>query len=82
MKESVFKDFNQLKEYVELEGSELGEVGHLMLEIFNYTSYISEEFHDALVKEMRAQLKNFKDNCRIVTREIPCTQTVKELEWD
>lgn len=82
MKEFTATEHTKLKEYSELEGSELGEICNLLLEVRVYRDYISNEFKEALDKELKAQLKNFKDNCRIVTKKVQTTQTVKELEWN
>lgn len=82
MKELSVLDFKQLKEYAELEGSEVGEVCNLLLQITSYRSYVSDEFIESLEKEMKAQLKNFKDNCKIITRKVKSTQTIKELDWN
>ena len=82
MKELSNTEYKQLKEYTELEGSELGEACNMLLEVLGYRDYLSKEFKEALEKEMKAQLKNFKDNCKIVTKKVKLTQVVKELEWN
>lgn len=75
------KQYTDLTEYTELEGSEVGEMCNLLLQLHNYTDYFSDEFKEALEIEMKNQLKNFKDKCKIVKREIKSVQIVKELEW-
>lgn len=72
----------ELTKYSELENTELGEVCELLIQIVNLRYYISEEFKQALEKEMEAQLQNFKAKCKIVTRKVKTTEIIKELEWD
>lgn len=74
-------EYNNFGEYINLEGSELGEACSLLIQMVSYQDYISEEFKEALTKEIKAQFKNFKDNCKIVTKKVKITQIVKELEW-
>ncbi len=73
---------NELTKYSELEGSEVGEICHLLIQITNFPDYISDDFKEALKKEMKAQLQNFKDNCKIVTKKVKYSEIVKTLEWD
>ena len=83
MKKLSVLDYEQLKEYAELEGSELGEVNILLLQIINYRDYVSDEFKKALEKEMKTQLKYFKQQCKIITREVKVTtKLIKELSWN
>ena len=70
----------ELEEYTRYEGSEIGDVCNLLISLHSYPDYLSSEFKEALEKEMKEQLINFKENCKIVEREIP-GYTIKELEW-
>lgn len=80
------KDFDsmveELREYAELEGSEIGEICLLLYDIYRYSPYMSESFRKAVEKEVKNQLQNFKDHCKIVDKSEVVTETWKELEWD
>lgn len=74
----------ELTEYANLEGSELGGLAGSLIEMYeSYMDYVSDEFLKALEKEMRDQLDNFKENSAIVEEEITetITRKVKELVW-
>jgi len=73
---------NELTKYSELEESEVGEACNLLIQIVDYPNYISDEFKQALKKEMKAQLLNFERNCIIVTKKVKSIRTIKTLEWD
>jgi hypothetical protein len=81
MKELSVLEHQQLVEYANLDGSELGEACSILIQMWDYRDYISNEFKEALEKELKTQVKNFKDNCKIVTKKVKLTQVVKELEW-
>lgn len=73
----------QLKNYAELEGSEIGEVSMWLCEFFeSYNSYVSDEFLEVLAKEIESQLEGFEQNSEIVDEEItPTPRKVKKLVW-
>lgn len=80
------KDFDklveELQEYARLEGSEIGEVCGLLCEIYQYyPSYMSEAFKAALKTEIKENLENFKEHCKIVEKLEEVTERWKELEW-
>ena len=79
MKE-IDKKINELKEYVRLEGTELGEACSYLISLINYPDYISNELMCSLDDEVSWQLKNFKENSMIVEKIYPA-QKYKELEW-
>jgi hypothetical protein len=72
----------ELMPYAELEGSEVGEVCDLMIQLSGYSPYISPALSKALEKEMAVQLKFFKANSRIVKEIEKIEQPVKRLEWN
>ena len=75
----------ELKKYSELEGSEVGEACASLIQIIEIAGYpdnISDEFKQALKKEIKARLQFFKDHCKIVTKRVKYSEIVKELEWD
>jgi hypothetical protein len=72
----------ELMPYAELEGSEVGEVCDLMVQLSGYEPYISAAFSKALEKEMTSQLKYFKANTKIVEEIEEVKHPVKRLEWN
>jgi len=82
MKELTNLEYNKITEYANLEGSELGEACNLLLQIRGYRDFLSAEFKESLEKEIKMNLKNFKDNCRIITKKVKRTDIIKELEWN
>ena len=71
----------QLENYAWYDGSELGEACRYLINGVRLISYVSDEFYQALGKEIELQLENFKQNSRIVEKKEVTTQTHKELEW-
>ena len=51
---------SELREYAELDGTEVGEACLLMCKLFNYPDYLTPRFNGALHREMREQLENYK----------------------
>jgi hypothetical protein len=74
-------EYNKLKEYAELEGSELEEAVNLLMSLHNYEDYIGEEFFKHLKIELKRQLNYFKNNSKIVEREYTTINKYKELDW-
>ena len=78
-------DYDELSEYVDLEGTELGEYcNSLLLMRDHHPSHgMSDEFDAAINKEIAEQLAAFKKYSRIVERneEVIETRIYKELEW-
>lgn len=70
----------ELEEYAAYEGTELGEVCEAIINVSRNLDYISEEFADAVVKEIQSQLVNFKENFEWVEREETITRKYKDLE--
>ena len=81
-------DYNEMKELAEklrkyaiIEGTEIGEVCGDLINCAQNISYYSDEFEEALYKEMQEQLENFKTKCVIVDRVRVSEIKYKELEW-
>lgn len=79
------KDAYKLKGYAKLCGDELGEYWESLANLACRTpELMSDEFMDALQKEVHDELENIEANARVVehneTREV--TNTYKELIWD
>ena len=72
----------ELEEYAELMNDELGELCTILSRLSSYSDYYSDEFGDALVKEIKDQLQNIVENARVVEEEETITRTVRSLEWD
>jgi len=74
---------NELEEYTQLEGTEIGELCNALIAVAHRKDYCSsKKFIKALEQEIDEQLKNFKDHCKIVEREVVTKDKVRELEWD
>ena len=75
----------ELREYAELEGSELGDSCEMLILIYqSYSECFSDEFLCAMEKEIRFQLQYFKDNSKIIeiTEVSPQKEWIsKDLEW-
>ena len=81
--DDLLKICDELTEYAELEGSELGDSCKLLIQVAYFHSYFTEEFQKSLELEIIAQLNHFKKNSRIVEKVLnPIIYKVKELEWD
>lgn len=70
-----------LEKYASLEGAEIGETCLSLIYLVRCISYVSEDFYTALLKEIKIQLKNFKDNSRIVENEKIVRSRTKSIEW-
>ena len=74
----------ELTQYAELEGSELGEACELLVALSrHYEDYLTKDFIKVLRVEMFEQLENFKASSKIVerTETVSYNRTFKELEW-
>ena len=73
---------DKLLKYCDHEGDEHGEFVRYLVSVSGYPYCMTQEFCDALVKEMKRELENYEEHCRIVESEQTHTYTVTELEWD
>jgi len=71
-----------LEKYCEFENDEHGEYVRGLCQVSHYYYCMSDEFADALIKQMEWELKNYQDFCRIVKTEETYTREYTELEWD
>lgn len=74
-----------LKKAASLEGSEVGETWHLLVDIFNrlQIDYVSEEFAEAFLKEIDQQIESFEAEFEFIDeeREVTKTERVVDLIW-
>lgn len=70
-------DFDLLFEYAELEGCELGEAIEILLDFRPFLDYLSDEFKQAYIDEIKYQLQWFKDNTKIVEVEYELPPIIK-----
>ena len=75
----IENEIEELEKYANIEGSEIGEVCELLISLARYPDYISTNFSECLVNEIISQLKNFKNNFKIVEREVTYTNKYLEL---
>lgn len=71
-----------LEEALELEGTETAEGWQLLVDISKYDYVFSEEFQEAIIKELQLQADNIKENYEIVEEDIVerKTKTYKRLK--
>lgn len=73
----------ELDEYAKLEGTEIGETCEALIQLTSFLDYVSVKFRKSLEVEISRQLKNFKDNSKIIEREVNMKVfKVRELEWN
>jgi hypothetical protein len=70
----------KLTEYCDMEGTEIGELCEALIWATYYPEYMSNEFEQALEKELLAQLKNFEENYTITEEEKTYTTKRKVLK--
>ncbi len=71
----------KLTEYAEYEYDSHTEALTAMCHLSQYPDYISQELWDAVVTAMKAELKNYTENTRIITTTETFTKEVTDLEW-
>jgi len=81
--DKLHKDAEKLEKYAELEGNETGELlQHLIALTSGILDCASEEFQEAVAKEISEQLAWFEKNTKIVAREyMSSPQTIEELHY-
>lgn len=77
----IVEQIEKLKEASEIEGTELGEGWNHLILIHNYSYIFSEEFNEAIIKEIQAQFNYLNEDFEIIeVEEIPRKpKTYKEL---
>jgi hypothetical protein len=71
----------KLLEYAEYEYNSHTEAIEALCGLSQYPDYISQELWDAVIVAMKAELKNYTDNTRLVTTTETFTKDVIDLEW-
>ena len=80
--EEVLEIAEKLREYYDLQMDSMSEAVQTLCHLSSYPDYLSDEVYAAVVKEMRAQLKNYEENCEIVEIEDTITRSFVELRWN
>ncbi len=75
----IQKAAGELREYANLEGSELGEYADALCNLSAVVCSMEPEFAEAYAKELLAQLAWFKANTRIDVVDRTITDVVREL---
>lgn len=70
----------KIQEFAEIEGTELGEALHAILRLQNAHGYVSDEFHEAVERELEKTYKWIKDYVRIFETEETYTIKFKDYE--
>lgn len=81
-RENIGTILEELAEYASLEGDELGEMLSALITMHGNVSYTSEEFAEAVDKELREQIAWLRKHVKIVEREVKESYTIQELEFD
>ncbi len=77
-----YKLRQELKKYAELDGCSLGDYCMLLYHASSYRAeQMSDEFEQALVKEVVDTVSMFKKNTKIVITTETFTRELYELEW-
>lgn len=77
--QKIREEAHKLREYAELEGSELGEVCIRLYALQQYSSHLSDELLFILAKEIKEQLEWFEENTKIVEETETYTRNIKKL---
>ena len=80
-RETISDKIQALEEYIELEGSEWGEMMGLLVQLYGYRDYCSEKLVKAMESDISTQLEAARENAEIIETKETFTRTVKTLEW-
>ena len=73
-------ELEELEEYLDCDNNdEFAEPIRLLMLLTNYYDYISEDLYSMVVSELLSILDYYKNNTKIVTKEVTNTIMVKEL---
>lgn len=73
----------ELEDYIDLEGTEIGEYWELLRSIERYCCHMSTKFYNAYIAELHDQLTWIKQNAKIVEceEEVVIREKTRRLEW-
>ena len=74
------EELNELQEYADLDGTEVGDLVSCLLSL-DPSYFMTTDMKTALQNELREQLQNFRDYATIEERTETITRTIKELNW-
>jgi ribosomal protein S8 len=69
----------ELNEYAEVQGANLGDVCRMLTQLADYPGYISDNFLKALHEEIKTKLKYFKENYEITKKEVPISYSQTQV---
>jgi hypothetical protein len=72
----------QLREYAEFEMNSHQEMVEQLCNLSQYPDYMSQELWNAVIDEMKAELKNYKENATIVKTTETYTREIVDIEWN
>lgn len=75
------KYIDKLVECANLEETEIGEMWTFLVRLYDYKSYMSKEFVQALEREIKANVEYIEEHTEIVEEEYTTTRKVRNLEW-
>ena len=82
-RDELYEMETELERYAAIEGTEMGELWTLLIQLSRYSDYFMiEGFDEALYHETAAQLQHVKEYAEIVETKETITHTVKTLEWE
>lgn len=70
-----------IEEYAHYDGTEFGEVSMLLIGLSRRLAFLSDEFRDALIREMEDHLENYTLYSAVEETEEVTVRTVKTLTW-
>lgn len=73
---------DKLKEYAELEGTELGEYLLALISLAKHINMASDSLEIALEHEIDLSLEYLSKSCKIIEIEETITRKFKQLEWE
>jgi hypothetical protein len=76
----LYDKIKQLREFTDLESSEVSEVCELLYRVAEYSDYLSDEFMVALEQEIDSNLKGYKDEFDVVEVEEVVPQRVVKVK--
>lgn len=77
----MHEELEELEEYVDWEGSEVGEMCQSLIQLAGYPDYMSDELKQAVAKEIVDTLEMFRERTEWVEKEVTVTRKTKELVW-
>ena len=73
---------DKLREYADYHYDSYSEMINALCALSQYPDYMNQDLWNAVMRGMRAELKNYEENSQIVTRTETFTKEVQDLVWN